>query len=313
MSNLAHSENDNDIKSALSSGKALVLYVDRIMLQNFRSYDSINLEVGANSVVLTGPNGAGKTTLIRAVCGRLQLDDGRVELMGEEIRSRDPRQAILGLVPQELAIYPELTAQQNLEVFGALHGVPRGKLAARINEILEWTQLESRRHVRVGSFSGGMQRRLNIACGVLHDPIVLLLDEPTVGVDPQSRERIFEMLQELKERDTAVVMTTHQLDEAEAQCDRIVIVDRGRTVASGTLSELIALTVGNTHRLTIRCRDAVRAELATRSYELTDIATDLPAILANAAAEGTLFEDMTLAAPSLRDVFLHLTGRELRE
>ena len=266
---------------------------------------------------LLGPNGAGKTTLIRAICGRHRLDAGYVELMGEVVVSRDRRQrALLGFVPQELAIYPDLTAQQNLEVFGRLHGVPAAQLSTRVSEALHWTQLESRRHDQAGSFSGGMQRRLNIACGVLHDPVVLLLDEPTVGVDPQSRERIFEMLADLKERGTAIVLTTHQLDEAQSRCDRIVIIDEGQTIAEGTLEQLVAATVGASQRLTIEFIESIdggQQQRVTETYDLTDVVADLPVVLQQKGKEGAMVEELTLQRPTLQDVFLHLTGRELRE
>jgi ABC-2 type transport system ATP-binding protein len=166
-----------------------------------------------------GPNGAGKTTMIRCICGLLRPDSGRIvirippEFAGE--RSQRP-----GLVPQNLAVYPDLTVQQNLEVFGRLEGVARGQLRSRIDEVLEWAALLDRRKSLAKTLSGGMQRRLNIACSVLQKPAILLLDEPTVGVDPQSRERIYAMMEELTREGTAVLLTTHQLEEVEARCDR---------------------------------------------------------------------------------------------
>ncbi len=265
-------------------------------------------------VALLGPNGAGKTTLIRAICGRHRLDSGHIELLGERVEQHGPsHRAQLGLVPQDLAIYPDLSAQQNLEVFGRLHGVPQKDLSSRVERALVWTQLESRRHDRAERFSGGMQRRLNIACGVLHDPLVLLLDEPTVGVDPQSRERIFEMLTELKQRGTGIVLTTHQLDEAQSRCDRIVIMDEGRTIAEGTLEELIAATVGAGQQLTMRVQSDATAPVVSETQLLMNIAEQLPAIVAEKAATGATITELGLQTPSLQDVFLHLTGRELRE
>ena len=286
-------------------------YGDQVALRG-ASFDLVPGEL----VALLGPNGAGKTTLIRAICGRHRLDGGQIELMGQPIRNNDRTQrAMLGFVPQEVAIYPDLSAQQNLEVFGRLHGVPPDQIATRIEDVLDWTQLRSRRHDRAGRFSGGMQRRLNIACGVLHNPIVLLLDEPTVGVDPQSRERIFEMLQDLKQRGTAILMTTHQLDEAQSRCDRIVIVDEGRTIASGTLGELIAATVGDKRRLTVQFREESESgvQLVTETFELTDVAAEVPRVLEHKAQQGEVVEEVSLQNPSLQDVFLHLTGRDLRE
>ena len=155
-----------------------------------------------------GPNGAGKTTLIRCLAGRSTLDAGTLRFA----RGIDQAGG-LGVVPQTIAIYGDLTAEQNLYAFGRLHAVPRRDLKNRVNEALGWSNLSDRRHHLVKTFSGGMQRRLNIACSVLHRPQILLLDEPTVGVDPQSRERIYEMLSELRNRGTAILLTTHQLDE----------------------------------------------------------------------------------------------------
>ncbi|MCL4111405.1 UNVERIFIED_CONTAM: hypothetical protein GTU68_032313 [Idotea baltica] len=263
---------------------------------------------------LLGPNGAGKTTLIRAICGRHRLDQGSIQLSGEVLRRRH-QLADLGFVPQDLAVYSDLTAQQNLEIFGRLHGVSSGDLHQRVNEALEWTQLAGRRNDLAGSFSGGMQRRLNIACGVLHDPRVLLLDEPTVGVDPQSRERIFEMLHDLRSKGTSIVLTTHQLDEAQSRCDRIVIIDQGKVIAAGTLNELIGETVGHSQRLTVFASRAESDETGTsvQTLQLMNVATQLPQVVSQATEQGFDIDQLTLEAPSLQDVFLHLTGRELRE
>ena len=295
--------------SVINAHKA---YGDHVALRG------VNFDVVPGELLaLLGPNGAGKTTLIRAICGRHRLDSGTIELLGEPIAANDRRQrALLGFVPQELAVYPDLSAEQNLDVFARLHGVPAEHVGAEIEEALRWTQLESRRGDRVGSFSGGMQRRLNIACGVLHEPTVLLLDEPTVGVDPQSRERIFEMLAELKARGTAIVLTTHQLDEAQSRCDRIVIIDEGQTIAEGTLEELVAATVGSAQRLTVQFIETDADDgrhRVSETYDLSDVATELPQVLAQKQNTGCVLEELNLQPPTLQDVFLHLTGRELRE
>ncbi len=295
--------------SVINAHKA---YGDHVALRG------VNFDVVPGELLaLLGPNGAGKTTLIRAICGRHRLDSGTIELLGEPIAANDRRQrALLGFVPQELAVYPDLSAEQNLDVFARLHGVPAEHVGAKIEEALRWTQLESRRGDRVGSFSGGMQRRLNIACGVLHEPTVLLLDEPTVGVDPQSRERIFEMLAELKARGTAIVLTTHQLDEAQSRCDRIVIIDEGQTIAEGTLEELVAATVGSAQRLTVQFIETDADDgrhRVSETYDLSDVATELPQVLAQKQNTGCVLEELNLQPPTLQDVFLHLTGRELRE
>ncbi len=270
--------------------------------------------VAGELLALLGPNGAGKTTLIRAICGRHQLDSGAILLQGQQLRGKSQRSR-LGFVPQDLALYPDLTVQQNLEVFGRLHGVRRPELKSQVDKALEWTRLGDRCNELAKKLSGGMQRRLNIACGVLHDPIVLLLDEPTVGVDPQSRERIFEMLVELRQRGTSIVLTTHQLDEAETNCDRIVIIDQGAVIAAGTLESLIETTVGHSRKLTMWMKAGANGHTAhgSHTFSIDNIVRDLPKVLEKAETKGVMIERLNMSAPSLQDVFLHLTGKELRE
>lgn len=265
---------------------------------------------------LLGPNGAGKTTLIRSICGRLKLSSGSIELEGRPLRSRRDRWK-LGFVPQELAIYPDLSVWQNLQAFGRLHGVRGAKLRERLDFALNWTQLTAKASSLARTLSGGMQRRLNIACGVLHEPRVILLDEPTVGVDPQSRVLIFEMLADLKAQGVGILLTTHQLDEAEHRCDRIVIVDQGRTIASGTLGQLIRTMSGAGLKLKAELRrasdDPLTAKSWNISHEMSDIDRDLPALLAMIKGDGYRVKGLSVSTASLHDVFLQLTGRELRE
>lgn len=209
--------------------------------------DGADLSLGEGEwLALLGPNGAGKTTLVRAIAGRVRLDSGTIRLQGEEVTGLEHHaRASLGIVPQEVALYPNLTARENLEVFAALHGVPKSELRERAKWALDWTGLADRADERSATFSGGMNRRLNIACGVLHKPRVILLDEPTVGVDPQSRQRIWEMLEQLRGEGASLLLTTHQLDEAQEVTDRIVILDRGKTIAAGTFKELLNQTIGS--------------------------------------------------------------------
>ena len=272
-------------------------------------------------LALLGPNGAGKTTLIRAIAGRVRLDGGAVTLFGRVLAAADPRPE-LGVVPQELAVYPLLTASENLEVFGALQGVSAARLRERVRWALEWTGLAERERDLVKSFSGGMKRRLNLACGVLHEPRVVLLDEPTVGVDPQSREKIYEMLAGLCAAGTSVLVTTHYLEEAEARCERIVIMDRGAALAAGTLPELVerAGLAGRSVRLSLDRPVAsapfgfVReADGAVLSATITDVAGELPALLACVREAGLVVRDLDVRTASLQAVFLELTGKELRE
>ena len=273
-------------------------------------------------LALLGPNGAGKTTLIRAISGRVQLDAGEILLFGQPLAgAKTPPE--LGIVPQELAIYPSLTARENLEAFGRLQGLSAGDVAAQVKWALATTALEDRADEPVKGFSGGMKRRLNIACGVIHRPRVVLLDEPTVGVDPQSRERIYDMLTELTRAGVSLLLTTHHLEEAEARCTRTVIIDHGKVIAAGTMSELVDQTVGRHRIVTLRV-DAPIAAVPTGvdvsaedsrvlRAKVTNVARELPALLTALNAQGREVEDVEVRGPSLQSVFIHLTGRELRE
>lgn len=272
-------------------------------------------------LALLGPNGAGKTTLIRSMCGRVRPDRGQVLLFGKSIREPNVLQQ-MGVIPQDLAIYADLTAKENLECFGQLHGLRSRRLRERVNWALKWIGLEERANELTSRFSGGMKRRVNIACGVLHRPQILLLDEPTVGVDPQSRQRIFEMLDELSEQGTSIVLTTHHLDEAESRCDRIVIVDHGKVVADGTIDQLIESTIGARRQVAIETKgmlvaappglewDSVRGRFVCYVDNVVD---ELPSILERIQRVGGTISDLEVHQPNLHHVFLHLTGRDLRE
>lgn len=261
---------------------------------------------------LLGPNGAGKTTLVRSISGRVKPDQGTVTCRGR-----------LGVVPQEIALYPKLTARENLSLFGSLQSIPGPQRKERVEWALEWVGLRDRANDRIETFSGGMKRRINIGCGVLHQPAVVLLDEPTVGVDPQSRERIYEMLESLQAEGVAILLTTHHLDEAERRCDRIAVIDQGKTVASGTLSQLIEQTVGVNRHVHLRLdqpldespdsRLRLSEDPRTVVAELADVAGELPELLELIARNSRKIDNLEVIAPSLHAVFIHLTGRELRE
>ena len=263
-----------------------------------------------------GPNGAGKTTMISCLAGRRRLDGGEIRFGSGLGRHH------VGLVPQTLAVYDDLTAEQNLRVFARLYGVARQYVDEQVEQALVWINLWERRRHLVREFSGGMQRRLNIACGVLHQPRILLLDEPTVGVDPQSRERIYEMLEELRDTGTAILLTTHQLDEAQYRCDRVAIVDHGTVIQCAPLPELIRTTVGESQHLqVVLSRRLVHVPPGMEedssgtvlSCHVQDPSRELPQILYRLQAVGAQVDSVELARPTLQDVFLHLTGRELRE
>jgi len=277
-------------------------------------------------LALLGPNGAGKTTLIRAIAGRVRLDSGEVRVFDRVLDGRHTPPE-LGIVPQEIAIYPLLTARENLEVFGSLHGLAGADLATQVDWALDRIGLADRANESVKQFSGGMRRRLNIACGVLHRPRIVLLDEPTVGVDPQSRDRIYDMLAGLAASGVSLLLTTHHLEEAEARCSRTVILDHGKVIAAGTMSELVEQTVGRYRLVTLRldapldsqalpgAGDAA-ADLADPRVvkaRMRDVAAELPPLLDRIRLSGRTVDDVDVRGPSLQSVFIHLTGRELRE
>lgn len=285
---------------------------------------SLLVEAGERVAVL-GPNGAGKTTLARCVCGRLKPDGGSIELLGKRLPPHGGRDD-LGFVPQDLALYPDLTPRENLHAFGRFHGLRGRHLKRQVEWALEWTGLQDRATSQVKTFSGGMKRRVNIACGVLHEPKLLLLDEPTVGVDPQSRQRIFDMINQLRNSGTSIMLTTHHLDEAEEHCDRIVIIDHGQVAAAGTLGELVSQTIGQARQVMVtfsRPLDHVNgfaregmhlnAERTSLKTRIQSVHHELPELLSEVAEMGVEVADVEVHAPSLHAVFLHLTGKELRE
>jgi ABC-2 type transport system ATP-binding protein len=233
----------------------------------------ISLEAGAGEIVgLLGPNGAGKSTTVAMLCGITSPDKGEVTIGGAPIGGdASPVKRRIGLVPQDISLFEDYPACANLELFGALYGVTGGLLRQRAAAALQLVGLSDRANDKPGTFSGGMKRRLNIACALVHDPDVLLLDEPTAGVDPQSRNAIFENLEALRARGKTLIYTTHYMEEVERLCDRVVIIDHGKVVASDRKEELFKL---------------LPPEKRTRTI---------------------------VREASLEDVFLHLTGSQLRD
>lgn len=292
--------------------------------------DDVSLEVHPSETYgLLGPNGAGKTTTIRMVCGLLRSDGGDVTVAGRRIdgRTHDGR-ALIGYVPQDIALYPDLSARENLRFFGRLYGLRGKALDTRVDAVLEVVDLRERADDRVDSFSGGMQRRLNIGAGLVHQPVLLILDEPTVGVDPQSRHAILEAVRHLGQSGTAVLYTTHYMEEAERLCDRVGIIDRGRLVAEGTHRELVDLVserdrvelaaTGDLGRFAQACATLPDVESATQSDGLVHVLTGhgrrvLPRLLELADANGAVVKSVQVVEPDLEAVFLHLTGSALRE
>ncbi len=292
--------------------------------------DDVSFQVAPGETYgLLGPNGAGKTTTIRLVCGLLSADTGEVTVSGLQVRATTTAgKAQIGYVPQDVSLYPDLTARENLSFFGRLYRLRGKALAGRVDEVLELIDLRDRGNDRVESFSGGMKRRLNIGASLLHRPRLLVLDEPTVGVDPQSRHAILESIQTLGSAGLAVLYTTHYMEEAERLCDRIGIIDRGRLIAEGTSRELVS-QVGQKDRITLSATGSLAAfAQECRSLEgieradVTDsavllLARDgrlrLPQVLEAATRTGTAVRSVEVEEPDLEAVFLHLTGTALRE
>jgi ABC-2 type transport system ATP-binding protein len=278
---------------------------------------------------LLGPNGAGKTTTISMVCGLLAIDSGSVLVAGEEIETNSTRgRAAIGLVPQDLAIYPDLTGEENLAFFGRLYSMAGDELARRVSEVLEVIGLTERKDDLTKEYSGGMQRRLNIGIGLLHQPRLLILDEPTVGVDPQSRNAILESVEELSRAGMAVLYTTHYMEEAERLCDRVAIIDEGVIQAEGTRRELVSM-VGEKDRVAIsatgnlaQAAEAVRriegvTEASASDHHIEILAANvsglLPELLAGVTSSGASITGVEIREPNLEAVFLHLTGKALRD
>jgi ABC-2 type transport system ATP-binding protein len=286
--------------------------------------DGISLELRSGECLgLLGPNGAGKSTLIRAIAGRAIPDSGQVAVFGFPAGSPSAR-AALGWVPQELAIYPRLTATENLKSFGQYYGLKGKPLNQAIAWCLKWAALEDRARDLTRNLSGGMKRRLNMAAGLIHQPRLVLLDEPTVGVDPQSRNRIFEMIESLRAQGATIIYTTHYMEEAERLCDRIAIADHGSIIALGTHQALVQSVFASRTQVLARFDgppDTISAWVARQSGRLVDSTaeftiehpTEIANLLDSAAAAGLQLVDVSLRRPNLESVFLHLTGRELRD
>ena len=288
--------------------------------------DNISLDIQRQEFFgLLGPNGAGKTTLMNLIVGYLNADGGTITIDGDAV-SQDTLEIRknIGFVPQSLAVYDEMNAQENLEMFGKLFGVPENILKQRIVDQLHAVELYERRKEKVKNFSGGMKRRLNIIASMLHDPKVLLCDEPTVGVDPQSRNAIFDFLTGLNKQGKTVIYTTHYMEEAERLCSRIAIIDHGKIIALGTTDELLEkLPYEETIMITRNEITAKHRELFQEFGTLEDIDDHfelkptneftLSKFFARIEDKKIKYQWVELHRPTLEALFLQLTGRRLRD
>ena len=291
--------------------------------------DHLNLNVPEGKILgLLGPNGAGKTTAIRILCGLINADSGETTVFGQQqnIKNLQARR-YMGLVTQEITVFTDLSAAENLRYFGGLYGLRGAELHANVKEMLEFVGLTDRAKQKPGKFSGGMQRRLNIACALVHKPKFVIMDEPTVGIDPQSRNHILESVKKIAAKGTTVLYTSHYMEEVQAICDQISIMDAGRVITEGTLDELVGRIAHEQKvRLTvIRPSDELRAELKAISGVKDVVVTGNDYLIISTVESGNVNRIMEIAhrhggvtsftedKPNLENVFLTLTGKNLRD
>ncbi|KQU63230.1 hypothetical protein ASG66_02125 [Bacillus sp. Leaf406] len=291
----------------------------------------VNLSIDEGKVFgLLGPNGAGKTTLISMLSAQLPITSGEVKI--DELDLTNNQKEIkrrIGIVPQDIALYPELNAIDNLKFFGALYGLNRKELKERISWILRLVGLEDRASDPVKNYSGGMKRRINIAAALLHDPRIVFMDEPTVGIDPQSRNKIYELIELLKEEKKTIIYTTHYMEEAAVLCDKIAILDAGGIIETGTVQELVKKLHGGILEFHID-RDLSAEEVRSfqesmecviegsfkdskLSFLVTDTQEALETIMGTLNRKNIKVTSVNTMPPTLETLFLHLTGKELRE
>jgi ABC-2 type transport system ATP-binding protein len=289
---------------------------------------SFSIEKGEIFGIL-GPNGAGKSTIVNILNTLVRPDKGDVIIDGINIRGDgNAVKMIMGVVPQEIALYEELTAYENLMFWGGLYNIPKPVLIENANRTLDIVDLSSRKKDRIKTFSGGMKRRINIACSLLHNPRILVLDEPTVGVDPQNRNHIFEVIERLHDEGMTIIYTTHYMEEAERFCDKIAIMDVGRIIALGTLKELREMSDAK-DRLTIKLVDfddeiisRIRSAIPTIRFDSTsktletdceNISNEISVITNHIQNAGGIIERIYTRGTNLESIFLKLTGKKLRD
>jgi len=298
--------------------------------KDIHAVNDISFEIHQGEIFsLLGPNGAGKTTTIGMISGLLTPDQGQVWVMGNSVLE-NPRQAKaqIGVVPQEIALYTDISARANLNFWGKMYGLRGQTLIERVDAVLSLIGLEDRKDQVVSKFSGGMQRRLNVGIALLHQPQVIIMDEPTVGIDPQSRRKILDSVKQLRDQGVTILYTTHYMEEAQELSDRIAIMDYGKIIALGSHEELIDI-VGELDRITLTIKGETQSVLSAweeidgvekvtpedgRIYLFVKDSNDsLPAIFDTAGQKNIRITTVDIQEPNLEAVFLHLTGRALRD
>ncbi|MBU1098272.1 MAG: ABC transporter ATP-binding protein [Bacteroidetes bacterium] len=306
-----------------------MLKIEHIVKQfgKVKALDDVSIRIDRGEFFgMLGPNGAGKTTLMNIIVGYVKADSGSVSFEDKLLSTAENGTRLnFGYVPQEISLYPELSALQNLKIFGSLYGLKKNVMLKSIDEVLELVKLNDRKKDAVKNFSGGMKRRLNLAASILHKPKLLLCDEPTVGIDPQSRNAIFEMLQYLAEQNVTIIYTTHHMEEAERLCSRLVIIDYGKIIAEGSLSEMVNM-LDKKETIKIKKHSELKSKIKTLEsmgrliefdleYELIpDVKFNKMSQLFYSLEELNIPQEfIELSRSTLEDVFLNLTGRSLRD
>lgn len=297
---------------------------------DFQAVQNARFHADSGEVLsLLGPNGAGKSTTISMISGLLVPTEGDASIMGHSVtKEPEAAKASLGVVPQDIALYPDLSARENLVFWGKMYGLRGAALKSRVDEVLEIIGLADRQKDHISKFSGGMKRRVNIGAALLHKPAVIIMDEPTVGIDPQSRRHILDNVKELNQQGMTVLYTTHYMEEAAELSDHIAIMDKGRVIAYGTHDELIKM-VGEQTRIDVtlnteaeKILDAWRAtegvsKIDSLDGKVTALVDDsnrvLPRLFEAASKANVRITSVDIQEPNLETVFLHLTGRALRD
>jgi ABC-2 type transport system ATP-binding protein len=297
---------------------------------NIEAVKNVSFSIDKGEIFgILGPNGAGKSTIVNILNTLVKPDKGDVIIDGVNIKDDgDTIKLIMGIVPQEIALYEELSAFENLMFWGGLYNIPKSELVTNVNKTLEIVDLSYRKNDRIKTFSGGMKRRINIACSLLHNPKILVLDEPTVGVDPQNRNHIFEVIERLNNEGMTIIYTTHYMEEAERFCDKIAIIDIGRIIAQGTLKELRKVSDVK-DLITVKLADS-NNDIITRitsanplfrfdttsntlQVECVNISKDVSIILNHIQNSGGVIERIYTQGTNLESIFLKLTGKKLRD
>ncbi len=297
--------------------------------KDVNALNNVSLSVNEGELYgLLGPNGAGKTTTISILSSLLKPDRGEILYQGKSLyKNLSESKSMIGVVPQEIALYEDLTAIENLKFWGTLYGIKGKNLQSKIEELLSFLGLSDRKNHKIKTYSGGMKRRINIAAALLHDPKIVFMDEPTVGIDPQSRNLIFEVIQELHSRGLTMIYTTHYMEEAERLCDRIGIIDEGKIIAEGSLEELkkssnikeeIHVKFTNTQKTDLSIINThFNGQLIIQENKMvlstSQANTDLPSLIQMCSTANLHLENLQVKSLSLESIFLELTGKSLRD